>query len=190
MRVPLTARRAPVSVVIGALALFACGLLAGCAGSPSTGTDDPGPDSEASNPVDVATPTGPTAAPGCAMAPVSLIKETLNLDVNPPTQTTAGAETECTYLPVAGANAVVIRFAVDEDATSFASRRHDSDAGGEPTSDVPGVGDEAYSSTTEFGETITITTTARKGTVVIELVADATVDKEKALLTRLFAAVG
>jgi hypothetical protein len=190
MRVPLTARRAPVSSVIGALALFGGGLLAGCASTPPSGTDNSGPDSEASTPVDVATPTGPTAAPGCALAPVSLIKETLNLDVNPPSQSTADSETECTYLPVGGANAVVIRFAVDEDATSFAGRRHDSDSSGEPTSDVPGVGDEAYSSTTEFGETITIATTARKGTVVIELVADATVDKEKALLTRLFAAVG
>ena len=117
-----------------------------------------------------------------------MIKETLKLEVSPPSEVSADSAVECTY--PSGQNSVIIRFQGDRDATTFADRRREADKGGEPTSNVAGLGDEAYLSSVEFGDTVTNTMVSRKGKIEIEVVSVASVDAEKALITKLFGAVG
>ena len=181
MRVPLTARRVLALTCAGVL-----GLMGGCVNSPSTSTEDTTPEASATTPTE---PTGPNVKPACSLAPASLIKETLNLTVNAPTETASGSSVQCTYLSGIGGYTVEIRFETEQDAASFADRRRATDDGGEPTTDVSGVGDEAYQSSIEFGDTVTNTMVARKGSVEIQVAAAAPVDAEKALLTKLFAAL-
>jgi hypothetical protein len=183
MRVPLTSRR---------LLLFASacvlGLMAGCASSPSTTTEDtPAPDSSVAS--ENAGATGSAVHPTCALAPVSVIKETLKIDVSAPTETSSAGIVECSYMSAASGHNVIVRFSTDQDANTFAGLRDDAENGGEPTTDVSGVGDEAYQSSVEFGDTVTNTMVARKGTVAIQVDAVASLDAEKALLTKLFAAL-
>jgi hypothetical protein len=184
MRAPLTARR-----VLALTCVSALGLMGGCA-SPSTSTEDTGP--EATTATATSEPTqasGPNVRPTCALAPASLIKETLNADVSGPAQVSADTSVECTYLSGIGGHTVIVRFKTDQDAASFANDRRESDNTGEPTSDVSGVGDEAYQSSVEFGDTVTNTMVARKGTMELQVISAASVDREKALLTKLFAAL-
>jgi predicted peptidase len=184
MRLPLTARRllAPTAV----LALTVLALMVGCASSPSSTTEDTQTDATASSEPTEA--TGPSVTPACNIAPASLIKETLKVDVAAPTQTSSGTSIDCDYQSGSGHN-VIVHFESEQDAASFADGRHNADSSGEPTSDVSGVGDEAYQSSVEFGDTVTNTMVARKGTVSIKVDAAATLDGEKALLTKLFAAI-
>ncbi len=184
MRVPLTFRLALALAFTGGL-----GLVAGCASSqsPSSTDDEPGTSAGADDPA--GEPASPAVQSSCTLAPASLIKEKLNLDVQAPAEVSANNTVECTYLSGMQGNSVIVRFLADRDAAAFADGRRDADTGGEPTSDVWGVGDEAYQSSVEFGDTITNTMVARKGTVEIEVVSVATVDAEKALLLSLFSAL-
>lgn len=175
-----TARRVLTLTCAGLLSLMGA-----CATQPAT-TDEAEPEASIS---DTTQPAGPSAAPACAVAPPALLKQTLNLDVSAPTQTGAGTFVECTYLGGVGGQTVTIRVETQQDHASFADRRRASDADGQPTSDVTGVGDEAYQSSVEFGDIITNTLVARKGTVEVRVIAVATIDAEKALLTTLIGAM-
>jgi hypothetical protein len=168
--------------VRAAIVVAAAGALVACTPSePDTDatTDDPA--------TEETTPAGPRTAPSCALAPPALIKATLNLDVSEPVQTTDEPVVGCTYT---GPSSVILRFQSDEDASSFARGRRGFETSGQPTTDVRGFHDEAYMSSTEFGDVVSNTLVARKGAVEILVTATATVDAEKALFTKLFEALG
>jgi hypothetical protein len=164
-----------VVVVLAAIALAAC--------TPS----EPEPDATDDPSTVETTPAGPRTAPSCALASPALIKATLNLDVSEPVQTTNEPVVGCTYN---GESSVIVRFQSEEDASSFARGRRGFETSGQPTTDVTGFHDEAYMSSTEFGDVVSNTLVARKGAVEILVTATATVDAEKALITKLFEALG
>jgi hypothetical protein len=185
MRVPLTFRLSLALTFTGAV-----GLIAGCSSSGSPSTTDGQSDASIGAGDTPTEPASPAAQSSCKLAPASLIKEKLKLDVQAPSEVSADNTVECTYLSGQQGNSVIVRFQAGRDATTFADRRHTADNGGQPTSDIAGVGDQAYQSSVEYGDTVTNTMVARKGAVEIEVVSVGTVDAEKALLVALFSALG
>jgi hypothetical protein len=131
-------------------------------------------------------PTGNALELSCSLAPAALVKSTLNIDVSPPAEVANGAATECTYLSGVGGTTVTVRLQTGDGADAFAIGRRGFDDGGQPTSDVTGLGDEAYKSSVEFGDVVTNTLVARKGAVEVYVEAAATVDGEKALVQKIF----
>ena len=118
--------------------------------------------------------------------PNTLIKSTLDIDVPPAQETANDTVTTCTYL---GATTVIVRLSTDEDATSFGQGRRNLDEGGQPTTDVAGLGDEAYYSSVEFGDIVTNTLVARRGPVQVQVAAVASLDAEKDLVGKIFTAL-
>ena len=129
-------------------------------------------------------------APTCALVPAAVIKASLNLTVSEPTQTTIGSTVTCEYGPANGTPAVIVKFTTGEDKDSFARARRSLDNGGQPTSDVPGLLDEAYVSSTEHGDAVTNSLVARKGSTTISVVAAATLESEKSLVVKVLGGAG
>ena len=168
------------------LALLAnAAVLGGCTPTPAPDA----PDGNAGN--TSAPPTAQTViAPACALVPAAVIKASLNIAVSEPTQTTSGSTISCDYLPADGTYTVVVKFTTDEDKDSFARARRSLDSGGHPTTDVPGLLDEAYVSSDEFGDAVTNSLVARKGSVSMSVAAVASVDAEKNLVAKVLGGAG
>jgi hypothetical protein len=163
--------------------------LAGCSAStpPANGPDQTEPttaDSTAES-----TDQG-AAAPTCANVSAVIIKANLNVTVSEPAQTISGSTVTCDYRPADGALTVIIKFTTGEDKDSFARGRRLLDNGGQPTSDVPGLLDEAYVSSTESGDAVTNSLVARKGSITMSVAATAPVEAEKSLVAKVLGGAG
>jgi hypothetical protein len=161
----------------------------GCQVAPTTA---PSPSQSADSVVD--TPTtdaapAPAATPKCSLASAAVVKSTLGMGVSEPSESYGASEISCTYLPLDGGLTVLVSFRTDQDADSFARARHEADTTGEPTTDVAGLADEAYMSSTEFGGTVTNTLVARKGSVELKVIAPVSLEKEKAFATKVFSSL-
>jgi len=171
--------------LLGSIAVGAIGvaLLAGCtpSGDSGPGFADPsasataGPDADAG---------GPAAQPSCALVSAAVIKASLGVDVKEPTQSTNDAVIGCTYAPTADGRTVLVRFQTGQDRSAFARGRQGVEGSGQPTTDVD-LFDGAYSSSTEFGDIVTNTLVSRKGSVEMLVTADASIEAEKALITKV-----
>jgi hypothetical protein len=169
------------------LALLAtAAVLAGCTPTPPPDAPDNADQTAAPSTAE----SGPAPAPACALVPAAVIKASLNIVVGEPTQTTSGSTIRCDYMPADGALTVTIKFTLDEDKDSFARVRRSLDTGGQPTTDVPGLVDEAYVSSAEFGDTVTNSLVARKGSVSMSVAAVASVDAEKSLVAKVLGTAG
>jgi len=182
MRLPLLG-----AIVVGSTVL-AGALLAGCTASTDDGLGAADPSGSTSASADAGT-SAPGTQPSCALVSAAVIKASLGVDVKEPTQSTNDGAIGCAYAPSADGRTVLIRFQTGQDGSAFARGRQGVDAGGQPTSDVD-LFDGAYSSSTEFGDIVTNTLVARKGPVEMLVTADATIDAEKALITKVLGALG
>jgi hypothetical protein len=162
-----------------ALSVFA---VAGCSSTPAAG----GPDQPEPTTADAVDQPAGGPAPTCANVPAAVIKASLNRAVSEPTQTTGGSTVTCEY----GALNVIIKFTTGVDKDSFARERRSLDNGGQPTSDVPGLVDEAYASSTESGNTVTNSLVARKGSTTMSVAAPAPIEAEKALIAKVLGGAG
>jgi hypothetical protein len=161
-------------------AVVAAGLaLTGCASSASTGTS--GSPSTAGS----LTPSH-AAKPSCDAAPAAMVNAALGTNVKEPTAQNLNTVVVCTYLPVSGSGAVILRIQTDMTNSTFKQARSVSDANGLPTTDLPGLGDQAYTSTLSAGSVVTNTVVALKGTVQILVSSPAKVDAEQAFVKQLF----
>jgi len=165
------------------LLVFTVLALGGCTSTPSEGSDQTDPTTAADDPVEQS-PAG--AAPTCANVPAAVIKASLNIAVGEPAQTTSGSTVTCEY----GALNVIIKFTTGVDKDSFARERRSLDNGGQPTSDVPGLVDEAYASSTESGNTVTNSLVARKGSTAMSVAAAAPIEAEKSLVAKVLGSSG
>jgi hypothetical protein len=175
-----------VRVFLACVCAVVAGLASACSSTPPATPDD-----EATDPTATEASADPTGNPrelSCALAPAAVVKSTLSIDVSPPAQVANGAATECTYLSGVGGSTVTVRMQTGDGAEAFAIGRRGFDEGGQPTSDVSGLGDEAYMSSTEFGDVVTNTLVARKGAVEVLVAAAAPVAAEKALIQKVFEA--
>lgn len=151
------------------LALLAAGLYA-CGSAPAATSSSPTPAVSAV-----------AAKPGCDLAPASLITEHLGVAVGDPKVTTTTLVTVCMYAVGSNQSGVLIRFQIHEDHAAYMQGR----VAMSGTSDVSGVGDEAYSVViASYG-----TLVARKGTVEILLTAKAGLAAEKDLMLILLSKV-
>jgi len=175
-----------VRLFVAAAGIVAVGFAAGCSGAPGDpAVDDGGSPSGTAAPI-ATDAAGNALELSCGLAPAALVTSTLNIAVSPPSQVASGSQTECTYLSGVGGSTVTIRLQTGDGAAAFAIGRKGFDEGGQPTSDVTGIGDEAYQSSVEFGDVVTNTLVARKGAVEVLVEAVASVDAEKALIQKIF----
>lgn len=132
-------------------------------------------------------------AASCDLAPSSLIKSQLGLDVGTPSKTdNGGSVVVCTYPPAPGASkTVIVRFDTDSSAAQFKTTRDGYAPQNMQTTDFPGFGDEAYTNTisvSNLGIT-TNTLVARKGKVELLVSSSASFEQEKSLEQKLFDAL-
>jgi hypothetical protein len=131
---------------------------------------------------------GPKAS--CDLAPTSLIKETLGLDVTAPTVQENGTVLVCTYQPVPGAiDTVLVRFETASSAEQFRDTRETYAEHEMQTQDYPGFADEAYTNTLAAAGLTTNTLVARQGPVEILVSSSASFAQEQALEQKLFDAL-
>jgi hypothetical protein len=175
--------RLPLILLVSVLALAGCGAATPPANDPDQ--TEPTPADSTANQVDP-----PLAAPSCANVSAAVIKANLNITVGEPAQTIAGSTVTCDYRPAEGAVTVSVKFTAGEDKDSFARGRRSLDNGGQPTSDVPGLLDEAYVSSTESGDTVTNSLVARKGSITMSVAAAASVEAEKSLVAKVLGGAG
>jgi hypothetical protein len=129
----------------------------------------------------------------CDLAPSSLIKSQLGLDVGKPSATDDGGSVlVCTYPPPPGASkTVIVRFDTDSTAAQFKTTRDGYAPQNMQTTDFPGFGDEAYTNTisvSNLGIT-TNTLVTRKGKVELLVSSSASFEQEKSLEQKLFDAL-
>lgn len=176
MRLPLL-----VSVVVAGV------LLAGCTQSTAgTGAADPSASADANGDTDS---SAPATQPACTMVSAAVVKTNLGIDVQEPTQSTNDTVIGCAYAPSTDGRTIVVRFQIGQDAATFARGRQGVDGSGQPTSDVD-LFDGGYSSSTEFGDIVTNTLVARKGSIEMLVTADASLDAEKTLVTKVLGGLG
>jgi len=136
---------------------------------------------------------GASKSASCDLAPSSLIKSQLGLDVGTPSKTDdGGSVVVCTYPPAPGASkTVIVRFDTGSSATQFKTTRDGYAPQNMQTTDFPGFGDEAYTNTisvSNLGIT-TNTLVARKGKVELLVSSSASFEQEKSLEQKLFDAL-
>jgi hypothetical protein len=177
------------TAVTGAIAI-ACTVLLGSAGCGSAGsgaTAAAAPSSATSSAPRTAAPAG-GGKPDCSLAPASMVGAALGVDIKDgPTAMSNTLVTECSYTTPAFDD-VTIRFETQENAQGFALGKQG--FGAAKVTDVAGFQDEAYYNAIGIGVGTITTLVARKGAVEIEVSSKAPLDREKALETQLFAALG
>jgi len=136
---------------------------------------------------------GASKSASCDLAPSSLIKSQLGLDVGTPSKTdNGGSVVVCTYPPAPGASkTVIVRLDTDSSAAQFKTTRDGYAPQNMQTTDFPGFGDEAYTNTisvSNLGIT-TNTLVARKGKVELLVSSSASFEQEKSLEQKLFDAL-
>jgi hypothetical protein len=126
----------------------------------------------------------------CDLAPATLVKQTLGVDVGPAQPNDNGSVLVCTYPPSPGAAAeVIVRFDTASGADQFKGARDAYATQNMQTQDYPGFGDEAYTNTISAIGITTNTLVARKGSVEILISSPASFDQEKSLEQTLFDAL-
>jgi len=128
---------------------------------------------------------GPSATqPTCAIAPASLVNAVLGTDVGDPEENDGALATVCDYIG-ASAGHISVRFLTHEDVDAFAKVRAGFESSVQPTKDVPGLGDQAFSISTA-GQ-LTNALAVRKGTVAVIVYSGASLDAERSLIQQLLA---
>lgn len=154
------------------LAFLVVWLLSACGGSPSAAPGTASPS---------ASPAASAKAPGCDLVPGSLVTAQLGIAVGNPKATSNPLVITCMYAVGANPSGVIIRFQIHEDHASFVDGKSKFNS----TTDVSGVGDEAY-----YAMLATYTAlVARKGTVEIEITSKAGLAAERRLMLTLLGEV-
>jgi hypothetical protein len=126
----------------------------------------------------------------CDIAPASLILQTLGLSVGDPAATDNDSVEMCNYPPASGStSSVIVRWDTASSADQFKITRDGYATQNMQTTDYPGFGDQAYTSTISAIGITTNTLDVRKGSVEIQVSSSASFDQEKALLQKLLDAL-
>ncbi|MBX6750289.1 MAG: hypothetical protein IRY85_11585 [Micromonosporaceae bacterium] len=170
-------------------------LLSACSAAPNSVSSDPAMDTQAEpEPPAVVEPleedmeaARSNAAAWCALIPSSLVASTLGMQLESPTASFSAEEVNCTYLPVEdGGRTIQVQFRLSQDHESFIAVREESDIPGVEIADLPNVGDEAFYTSSEFGDVVTNTVTARQGSVVLTVGAPSPLEGVTELVRQVF----
>jgi hypothetical protein len=126
---------------------------------------------------------GGPGQPACSLAPASLVRATLGIELSEPTQYFVAQGIECGYEPVeADTSSIMLRFLTGQDhATFVAYRASDTSGDGDPA-DLAGLGDEAYYTSSDFSSPTTHTIVARKGSVIVVAAAGVELSRVQSLV--------
>lgn len=178
-----------MSRVASGMVFLTAVVLAGCSAPDKDRAG--GPSSTASGPAPTATTTDPAASaavgsPGCALVPAALVSEHVGMAVKEPAASGSGTAVICNYVSTDG-NQIVVRLRSPTTAGDFAKDKQGFVRSGAPVTDVPGVGDEAFSASVTFLEKTTNSFVARKGDVDVLISAKVSIEKIRSLTTAILA---
>jgi hypothetical protein len=172
-----------------ALLLSACSAAAPESAPSSSALDESvAPEPPASEPVEEdAEAAHSNAAAWCALIPSSLVASTLGMELQPPAASFSAEEVHCTYQPVdEGGRTIQVHFRLSQDHERFLAVREESEIPGVSIADLPNVGDEAFYTSSEFGDVVTNTVTARQGSVVLTVGAPTPLEDVTDLVRQVF----
>jgi hypothetical protein len=137
------------------------------------------------------TVTAPSAlGPGCAVATAALVSEKLGFPLTGPNVDRGPAATICTYdNPSNQAQSATVQLTTPATPASFAAGRKGFAGHGEVVTDVPGLGEEAYSATLAVANVTNTTLVARRGRDEVLITTTAPADRLPALMTAILALV-
>jgi hypothetical protein len=123
--------------------------------------------------------------------PASLVNSALGTDLAAPSQNAVNSTTVCQYQGTK-AGAVIIRVQTDDTAAGFAAERVTFEKSGQPTKDLAGFGDQAYTNVKHMPLNLPDMNTlvARKGQVEILVTSSASLAAEQNLEQQLFTKIG
>lgn len=171
-----------------ALLLSACSAAPDAAPSSSDSETSAEPELPASEPYEEDMEAARSnAAAWCALIPSSLVASTLGMELQPPMASFSAEEVHCTYQPVEdGGRTIQVHFRLSQDHERFLAVREESEIPGVSIADLPGVGDEAFYTSSEFGDVVTNTVTARQGSVVLTVGAPSPLEDVTELVRQVF----
>jgi hypothetical protein len=119
-----------------------------------------------------------------------MVQSALGLSVGSPTSQVNGAVTVCTYSGTGSTPAtVIVRFETGMTQAGFATAKAGFGQHGEPTTDVNGLGDAAYSSTLGAAQFQQNTIVVLKGSTELLISAPATLAQVEALANQILPSI-
>jgi hypothetical protein len=107
---------------------------------------------------------GAAAGPPCTVATAALVSQKLGFTLSGPNVDRGPAATICTYdNPSSTAQSATVQITAQATPATFAASRNGFAGHGEVVSDIPGLGDQAYSATLSVANVTNTTLVARKG---------------------------
>jgi len=167
--------------VTGLGAVAALGLAACSSPTPASGAtpNDPG-----------GSPAGFRALPSCRSVLPAEVQDSLGLSVGAPSTQVNGTVNVCTYTGTGTTpSTVIVRFESAMTPASFAAAKAGFAQHQEPTTDVAGLGDAAYSSTIGSAQVQQNTVVVLKGSSELLVTAPAPVDRIELLARRLLPSI-
>jgi hypothetical protein len=174
-------RRIITTTVSCGLAAATLAAAAACSGQPGS---SPSIGGQGGATAPAQTPARPATAAGtyCAQAPSSLVGSALGLPTGRLVPTVEGPVTVCAYT---GADEVIVRYQVGENASLFASDKSSMAGLHQTVSTIGGLGNDAFFAKYAAGKQPSNTLAARKGIVAVFITAPAGLGVERSLMTRL-----
>ena len=135
-------------------------------------------------------PSGGAAGPPCTVATAALVSSKLGFSLTGPNLDRGPAATICTYdNPSDRAQSATVQITSGATPAGFAQTRKGFAGHGESVTDIPGLGDEAYSATLTMANVTNTTLVARKGSTEVLVTTTAPADRVPALMTAVLALV-
>lgn len=151
-----------------------------------------------SSPLPAPTPVPTSAAPSapvalltnCSLVTAADVSSTLAIPVGPPLiDRSHPPVTSCLFQGGTPTRTVLVVFHPDEDAAAFANDKATLNANRLPTTDIPGLGDQAYASLLQSPDkkVSVVTLVARKGMVQVSIRSQTTLDPAFQLMQLILA---
>jgi hypothetical protein len=156
--------------------------VAGCGSSGSSKSSD---DTSSTTSTTAGSGGGSGSSPSCKLAPASEVSAALGLQATGPQSTVVEPATTCRYAVGGNESGVIVRFQTGETAGTFEAEKSNFHTSGQQTTDLAGVGDEAFTSTLGAGSIVTNTVMTRQGDTTLLVTAGAPLDKIEAYVRDL-----
>jgi hypothetical protein len=130
------------------------------------------------------------AGPPCTVATAALVGSKLGFSLTGPNLDRGPAATICTYdNPSNRAQSATVQITSGATPAGFAQTRNGFAGHGETVTDLPGLGDQAYSATLSMANVTNTTLVARKGSTEVLVTTTAPADRVPALMTAVLALI-
>ena len=153
--------------------------LAACSSSPSASS---GPSTTVKS---TSTTSGGSTTDGsqtaCALISAAQVKQTMGSTVATPSAQVDGSVTTCTYKAADRSRSVIIGYDTAATSTSFTQDRSQIQSRQGPTTTIPGLGDQAYSSSAKTGQETVNTVVTLQGSLQTIVTGTSTLAQVKSM---------